>query len=82
MTIRRKIKRVVDGDTFETHTKLRGTNYIRIAGKNSPEKGERGYSREKNALKKLEGETVTLNPRGRSYNRVVADVRFKRRLLK
>lgn len=82
MTTRRKIKRVIDGDTFETHTNVRGTNYIRIAGKNSPEKGQQGYSKEKDALGKLEGKTVTLKPRGRSYNRVVADVRYKRRLIR
>ena len=40
MTLRRKIKRVVDGDTFETYRKVRGTNFIRLARINSPEKAK------------------------------------------
>ncbi len=79
MTIRRKIKRVVDGDTFETYRKVRGTNFVRISGMDAPEKGERGYFSAKAKLNQLKNKTVTLNPRGRSYNRVVADVRYKRK---
>lgn len=79
MTIRRKVKRVVDGDTLEVRNKIRGTNYIRIVGIYAPEKGERGYSQAKARLKKLSGKTVTIIPKGRSYNRVIAEVRYKRR---
>jgi len=79
MTIRRKVKRAVDGDTLEVRNKIRGTNYIRIAGTNAPERGQKGYSSAKSKLNRLKGKVVTLVPKGRSYNRVVADVRHKRR---
>ncbi len=79
MTTRRKIKRAVDGDTLQTYTKVQGTNYIRIANKNSPEKGQKGYSQAKTQMDKLAGKTVTLTPKGRSYGRLVADVRYKRK---
>jgi len=79
MTIRRKIKRVIDGDTFEIYRKIRGTNFIRLANVNSPERGQRGYSSAKSKLNKLRNKVVTLVPKGRSYNRVVADVRYKRK---
>ena len=81
MTIRRKIRRVVDGDTFEVYRKIRGTNFIRIAGIDTPERGRRGYGQAKNKLGRLRNKTVTLVPKGRSYNRLVADVRYKRRKL-
>ena len=79
MTIRRKVKRAVDGDTLEVRNKIRGTNYIRIAGTNALERGPKGYSSAKSKLNRLKGKVVTLVPKGRSYNRVVADVRHKRR---
>ena len=79
MTIRRKVKRAVDGDTLEVRNKIRGTNFIRLAGVNAPERGERGYSSAKTKLNQLSGKVVTLIPKGRSYNRVVADVRHKGR---
>ncbi len=37
MTIRRTVKRVLDGDTFQTYRKVNGSNYVRIAGVNAPE---------------------------------------------
>ena len=79
MTIRRKVKRAVDGDTLEVRNRVRGTNYIRIAGTNAPERGQIGYSSAKAKLNRLKGKVVTLVPKGRSYNRVVAEVRYKRR---
>jgi len=82
MTIRRKIKRAVDGDTLEVRNKLKGTNFIRLIGINAPERGQRGYSSAKSNLNRLKGKVVTLIPRGRSYNRLVADVRYKRRKVK
>ena len=80
--MRRKIKRVIDGDTFETHTKVNGTNFVRLANVNAPEKGQSGYHSAKQKLNKLSGKTVTLTPKGRSYNRVVAVVRHKRKIVR
>ena len=79
MTIRRKIKRAVDGDTFEVYRKIQGTNFIRIAGTDAPERGQSGYGQAKNRLSRLRNKTVTLVPKGRSYNRLVSDVRYRRR---
>ncbi len=37
MTMRRTVKRVLDGDTFQTYRKVNGSNYVRLAGVNAPE---------------------------------------------
>ena len=42
MVIHRKVKRVIDGDTFETHRRIQGSNHVRIAGKNAPERHNSG----------------------------------------
>ncbi|MCQ1536095.1 thermonuclease family protein [Methanosarcina sp. KYL-1] len=78
--MRRKVTRVIDGDTFEVKTKIGDTNRVRITGYNAPELNERGGKRATKKLKDLiEGETVSLVPKARSYGRVVADVRIGRR---
>ena len=83
MTIKRTVKRVIDGDTFQTYRKVNGSNYVRIAGKNSPEKYQFGGKEATARLKRqIQGRTVTLQPVGRSYSRVVARVRCNRRLVK
>jgi len=83
MVIRRKVKKVIDGDTFQTHHKINGSNYVRIAGKNAPEKHQFGGKQATQKLKrKIGGKIVTLQPVGRSYGRVVAKVRHKRRLIR
>ena len=83
MTIRRTVKKVIDGDTFETYRKIQGTNRVRIAGKNAPERYQFGGSTATSRLKnKIQGKTVTVQPVSRSYGRIVAKVRVNRRLLK
>ena len=80
MVIRRKVKNVIDGDTFVVSKKIRGTNVIRLAGVNASEKHHFGGKKATNRLESLiKGKTVTIIPVGRSYNRVVADVRNKRK---
>lgn len=80
MTIHRKVKRVLDGDTFETYTKVQGTNRIRLAGVNKPELHTAAGMRAKQQLqRKISGKVVTLQPKGRSYNRLVSEVRINRR---
>jgi len=82
MTIHRKVKRVIDGDTFQTHTKVNGSNYIRLAGVNAPEKYQRGGSQATQRLKRqIQGKVVTLKTVRRSYGRVVEKVRKNRRLV-
>lgn len=82
-TIRRKVKKVIDGDTFETYRKIQGTNRVRIAGKNAPERYQFGGKQAITKLKRqIQGKIVTLKPVGRSYGRIVAKVRKNRRLLR
>lgn len=83
MTIKRTVKRVLDGDTFETYRKVRGSNYIRIANVNAPEKHQFGGRGATARLKRqIQGKVVTLKPVGRSYSRIVAKVRHNRRLVR
>ena len=83
MTIRRTVKRVLDGDTFETYRKVNGSNFVRIAEKDALERHQFGGSQATARLKKqIQGRTVTLQPVGRSYSRVVAKVRCDRRLVR
>ena len=42
MTTYRKVKRVLDGDTFQTYRKVNGSNYVRLAGVNAPERWQFG----------------------------------------
>lgn len=78
--MKRKVKKVLDGDTFETYTKINGTNRVRLAGINAPEKHQFGGQKATNRLRGLiGGKTVTITPKGRSYNRIIADVRINRK---
>ncbi len=79
-SVRRKVQKIVDGDTFKVRNRVNGSQFIRISGTNCPEKGQKGYQSAKQKLaKKLKGETVTLRPVGKSYGRTVADVIHKRK---
>lgn len=61
MTIRRKIKRVIDGDTIQTYRKINGSNFIRLARVLAPEIYQFGGIESKNRLKrKIQGKTVTV----------------------
>ena len=83
MTTYRKVKKVIDGDTFQTHTKINGINFVRIAGINTPELHQfGGYAAKERLKRQIQGKVVTLQPVGRSYNRIVAKVRHKGRLLR
>lgn len=80
MVIRRKVKQVIDGDTFIVCRKIGNTNIVRLAGVNAPEKYQFGGKTATNRLRGLiGGKTVTIVPVGRSYNRLVANVRNNRK---
>ena len=81
-SVRRKVQRIIDGDTFTVRNRVSGSQYIRVSGLNAPEKGERGYASAKKDLSKIKGKTVTLRPKAKSYGRTVADVFYKRRRIK
>lgn len=83
MTTYRKVKKVIDGDTFQTYRRINGSNFVRIAGLRAPERYQFGGVRATNRLKRqIQGKTVTLQPVGRSYGRTVARTRFRGRLIR
>lgn len=78
----RTVKRVLDGDTFEVARRIGNSRRIRITKYNAPEKNEPGGQSATNKLKKLiGGKKVSIIPCGRSYGRVVANVRVNRKLV-
>lgn len=73
---RGKVKRVIDGDTFE----LRSGERVRIAGLNAPELSERGGQGAKRRLQeKLRvGRSIGLSmPLAKSYGRTIRKVTVK-----
>ena len=83
MTIYRKVKRVIDRDTFQTYRKIQGTDRVRIAGLYGAELNTvRGRLQRDQMKSQIQGKVVTLQPVGRSYSRVVANVRHNRRLVR
>lgn len=81
-SVRRKVQKIIDGDTFKVRRRVRGSQYIRVAGLNAPERGQRGYMPAKKRLSRIKGKTVTVRPKGKSYGRTVADVIFKRKRIR
>ena len=80
MVIRRKVKQIINGDTFIVNRKIGKTNVVRLAGIHAPEKHQFGSKKATNRLRGLiGGKTVTIVPVGTSYNRVVANVRSNRK---
>ncbi len=77
--MKRTVDKVIDGDTFRVKRKVNGSNYIRLPGFDAPEINTRGGQLAKNRLTRAIGKNVTIQPRGRSYGRVVADVRHNRK---
>lgn len=74
--VKRKVTKVIDGDTFKTDKPVKGSNFIRIADKDAPEKGQHGFTTAKNNLdRKIGGKTVDIDPVGKSYGRTVAKVK-------
>jgi len=83
MTIHRKVKRARDGDTLELYRKINGSNFVRLANVNAPELYQFGGKEAQRRLNsRTQGKTVTVQPVGRSYGRVVANVRRNRRLIR
>ena len=77
--MKRKVLKVIDGDTFVVRRRIGDTRVVRLAGVNAPEKYQYGGQSATNKLRGLiEGKTVTIQPVGRSYGRVVAGVRVNR----
>lgn len=78
--MKRTVTRIIDGDTFIVNRRIGNTNRVRLANVDAPEHGSRQGTQATNNLRRLLGNgSVTLMPVGRSYDRVVADVRHDRR---
>lgn len=73
MSRNEKVKKIVDGDTFETASRK---HPVRLANVEAPEKGEKGYAKAKRKLEGLiGGQVVTIRPMARDkYGRTVANV--------
>lgn len=72
----RRVKKVVDGDTVIVSSPVKGSSYIRLAGKHAPEKRQPGYQTAKSNLRsQIGGKKVWVTPVGKSYGRTVAQVR-------
>ena len=74
MATKEKVTKVIDGDTFMTDRRKRS---VRLAGVDTPEKGQPGYARAKQKLQRLiQGEDVRIDTVARDkYGRSVANVR-------
>ena len=67
-----RVTKIIDGDTF----KIPGKS-IRLANVYAPEKGTKGGAKAKGELKDMIGDkTISYKPVGKSYNRVVAQVKI------
>lgn len=70
---RGKVTRVIDGDTFT----IRGGKTIRLANVRAPELGTKGAAKARDILiAKIQNKTITYQPVGTSYGRIVAKVKL------
>ena len=68
-----RVTKVIDGDTLKIPRKA-----IRLANVDAPELGTRAGAKAKNQLKNmLQGKTISYKPVGKSYGRIVAQVKLK-----
>jgi endonuclease YncB( thermonuclease family) len=75
--MQRTVSRIIDGDTFETTTNIQGTNFVRLARVNAPEKGTARGTKATAILRGLiGGKIVRIDPKAISYGRIVADVYY------
>jgi endonuclease YncB( thermonuclease family) len=80
MAFKRTVKRIIDGDTIEVNRRIGNTRYVRLANVNAPEKYQFGGRKATNVLRGLiGGQQVSITPVGKSYNRILAQVRKGRK---
>lgn len=76
--VRGKVTKVVDGDTFN----VKGGNRIRLSNVRAPELGTKGGLKAKRELGSLiSRKTVSYKTVGKSYGRIVANVRVGGKLV-
>ena len=79
-SLKRTVKRVVDGDTFEVDRAIEGSVFVRIANYDAPEKNQDGYDKATKLLCDLiEGKEVTIDPKSIDRGRIVAEVSYNGR---
>ena len=73
MARKETVTRIIDGDTFETASRK---NPVRLANVDTPEKGQRGFAKATETLRKMiEGKEVRIETVARDkYGRAVARV--------
>ena len=78
MPRKEKVIKVIDGDSFQTDKRK---NPIRLAGVDTPEKRQPGYSEAKTVLEDLiKNKEVTIDTKARDkYGRSVANVKIGRK---
>jgi len=83
-TGKRTVTRVIDGDTFQVARRIAGTRTIRVANRNTPERGQRGFASARSRLaRQVQGRSVSLHVVARDrYGRAVSNVRVGKRKLK
>lgn len=75
MARKETVTKVVGSDTFETD---RRKHHVRLAGVNTPKKGEKGYGAAKNALRDLiQGKQVVIETVGRDTKNIGCVARVK-----
>jgi len=75
MLLMRKVKHIIDGDTFTVSRKIGNTNIVRLAGINTPKKYQFAGKKAADRLKALiGGKTVTIMPVGNSYKQAFYNV--------
>lgn len=81
MIYKRKVKKVIDGDTLSTYSKVNGTTKIRLVGVRAPEKNQKGGKTATNLLKKsVSGKFISVKPKAKDkYGRTIASVSYKGR---
>ena len=77
------VSKVIDGDTVMLYRDLKGSRYVRMPNVNAPERKRMGWLKERERIKRMiEGKTVTIRPKGRSYGRIMGEIVYKRKLVR
>lgn len=78
--VTRTSHKAVDGDTIYVQRKVNNSNYIRLQGYNSPERGHPLYNKEKRKLGNLiRDRRIYVEPVAMNQGRVIARVKAGRR---
>lgn len=78
----RQVQKVIDGITFKIRNSVTNSQHVCITGLNCPRKDQHSYSPAKQKLaRNIQGKTLTVRPKAKSYDRLAADVIYKHKCL-